>query len=67
MNIARAQTMANANRTKYSRRSADAVAEMPGEAAMALMGDPLDGRQNVLSRRSLAIQLETVKTERSTY
>jgi hypothetical protein len=29
--------MANANRTKYSRRSADAVPEIPGEAAMVLM------------------------------
>lgn len=29
--------MANANRTMYSRRSTDAVPEMPGEAAMELM------------------------------
>jgi hypothetical protein len=37
VNITRAQTMANANRTKYSRRSVDAVLEISGEAAIVLM------------------------------
>jgi len=37
VNITRAQTMANAKRTKYSRRSAEAVPAMPDGAAIVVV------------------------------